>query len=159
MEKYIEQTNGSSIQELIQNHHQELIDFYTSLPDELADYAYAEGKWSVKETLVHVVDTDSVFAYRALVIARGEQQALPGFDQDQYAANMNTSEHSFTFWKEAFVAQRRFIEKLITSFSEQQLLKIGSVSDYRLSVNASCYVLFGHALHHMNILKERYLRK
>lgn len=157
MENYIGQAQGNTIQELIDNYHQQLLDFYCSLPEEKADYAYAPGKWTVKEVLSHVIETDTIFAYRALSISRGETQTLPGFDQDQYMENAEVNRQSLHFLKESFKAQREVVRLLVGSFSEKQLATIGHVSDYRLSVNSTCFVLFGHALHHISILQERYL--
>ena len=157
MQNYIDSVKGNTIAEIITNHHQELLDFYLSIPENFADYRYAEGKWTVKDVLMHVIDTDIVFGYRALAISRGESQILNGFDQDQYVQNAETSLQSFVFLKEMFKAQRESTKFLISSFSEKQLNRIGKVSDYELSVNAACFVLFCHALHHMRILKERYL--
>ncbi len=156
MINYIGLTTGNSVQELIANHHQQLLDCYSSIPEEKADYKYAPEKWTVKEVLAHVTDTDIVFGYRALSISRGEQQTLPGFDENAYANNSEANNHSLYFLKENFKAQREVVKLLVASFSEKQLATIGNVSNYKLNVNAACYVLFGHALHHMNILKERY---
>lgn len=156
MEKYIQLANGSSITELIASHHQRLLDFYASIPEAKADYQYAPDKWTVKEVLSHVIDTDTVFAYRALVISRGEQQTLPGFDQDQFTENAEADQQSLAVLKEIFQTQRNYIKLLVSSFSNKQLARIGNVADYKLSVNAVSYALFGHALHHMQILKERY---
>ncbi|MFT4204074.1 MAG: DinB family protein [Chitinophagaceae bacterium] len=126
MEGYIGETKGETIPELIANHHQELLDFYGSLPEDKADYAYATGKWTVKEVLSHVIDTDAVFFYRALALSRGETQTLPGFDQDQYADNAEATSQSLAALKGIFAAQRTFIQSAIVSFSETQLSRIGA---------------------------------
>ncbi|WP_447640495.1 MULTISPECIES: DinB family protein [Chitinophagaceae] len=158
MGKYIAQTRGMCVQDLIGNHYQDLVDFYCSIPEEKVDYQYAPGKWTVGQVMTHVIDTDAVFAYRALVIARGETQALPGFDQDLFAISAKTNRLPLSRLKDMFLAQRAWVKLLVTSFSETELSQVGNVSDYRLSVNAACFVLFGHALHHKKILQELYLK-
>lgn len=158
MEKYIAQTQGASVQDLIDYHYQALVDFYSSIPEEKVEYRYAPGKWTVREVVTHVIDTDAVFAYRALVIARGETQTLPGFDQDFFAISTKTNRLPLSRLKDMFLAQRVWVKLLVTSFSEAELSQVGNVSDYQLSVNAACFVLFGHALHHKKILQELYLK-
>ena len=157
MESYIKHADGDTVTELISRYHQQLIDFYSAIPREKENYRYAPDKWTVKEVLAHVIDTDMIFAYRALAISRGEKQTLPGFNQDEYVSHCEADKHSLDSLKEHFKTQRELIKCLLLSFSESQLNTIGFVSDYQLSVNATCFVLFGHALHHMEILKERYL--
>ncbi|QES89992.1 DinB family protein [Rhizosphaericola mali] len=153
---YIDKTRGENIAELIQNHSDELIQFYISIPEEKADYAYAPDKWTVKEVLQHVIDNDRIFSYRMLAFSRGDQNVLPGYEQDDYIRNAQIENKSFLHLKEEFLFNRKSVELLIQSFSDEQLAIIGKIADYQITINTGCYILFGHALHHMVILKERY---
>ncbi|PZP46277.1 MAG: DNA damage-inducible protein DinB [Pseudopedobacter saltans] len=156
MQGYIDRTTGNNVQEIVDNHHQQLVDFYMSIPEDMSDFRYAANKWSIKEIVFHVIDTDLIFGFRALSISRGETQVLNGFDQDQYIQNAAVDQQTFAALKQMFQAQRESTKHLVLSFTEQQLQTIGKVADYSLSVNAACFVLFGHALHHMHVLQERY---
>ena len=134
-------------------------DLIYSLPEKLLNHRYAEGKWSIKEVLVHVVDDERIFAYRALCYARGEQMGLPGFDQDAYAAHSQADERSLDNIFEEYEAVRRSTIALFNGLPEDSLSRIGngSGSFAGASVRAMAYHLAGHELHHINLIKERYL--
>jgi hypothetical protein len=153
---YIDKTHGENIPELIQHHSDELIQFYLSIPEDKADFTYAPDKWTVKEVLQHVIDNDRVFSYRVLAFSRGDQNVLPGYEQDDYIRNANIANKSFLQLKEEFLFNRKSVELLLQSLTEDQLSIMGKIGDFQISVNTGCYILFGHALHHMTILKERY---
>lgn len=153
---YIDKTHGENITELIRNHSDELIQFYISISEEKADYAYAPDKWTVKEVLQHVIDNDRIFSYRMLAFSRGDQNVLPGYEQDDYIRNAHINNKTFLQLKEEFLFNRKSVELLIQSFTEGQLAIMGNIGDFQISVNTGCYILFGHALHHMAILNERY---
>ncbi len=132
---------------------------FTNLPANKADYAYADGKWTIKQVLGHMCDTERVFAYRLLCILRGEQQTLPGFEQDDYAeyANPGFAKRSIESLAEEFRIIRQSTLFIVDNIDPDEELITGSISDYRASVRGLCYVIVGHELHHLNILKERYL--
>lgn len=155
-ENYIQNVKGNTIDEIIGNHENKLIGFYTSIPASKSDDAYADSKWTVKQVLSHVIDNDRIMAYRALALSRGERQTLPGYDQNEYMAHSFAGKISLAQFQEEFVAVRQSNLFLLRSFTDSQLQMTGHVSDYKTSVNSLCYVLFGHALHHMHILQERY---
>jgi uncharacterized damage-inducible protein DinB len=131
--------------------------FLHRLPAEKWDYRYAEGKWTIKELIQHVIDTERIFSYRALCFARGEKISLPGFDENTYAAaseaNNRTSEALLNEWK----AVRSATQLLYQSFSEKQLLQTGMANNSTVSVEGLGFIIVGHVLHHLQILKERYL--
>ncbi|NCD69171.1 DinB family protein [Mucilaginibacter agri] len=134
-------------------------DTYTylmALPAEKADYAYAEGKWTIKQLIGHMSDTERVFAYRLLCFARGEQQVLPGFDQDEYEASNNVASRTLQDLAEEFKMLRQVNMYVINNLSAEQLEIRGKASDYTITVKALLYAMAGHEIHHMNILKERY---
>lgn len=133
------------------------IDFVRDIPMGKYDYRYAEGKWTIKDIIQHVIDAERIFAYRALRIARGDKTALPGFEENDYA--------------NAAQADRRHLQELLTelsmvrqstiflfkSFLENELLHKGTASGYSVSVRALGFLIIGHQNHHIKIFKERYL--
>ena len=120
-------------------------------------YRYAEGKWTIKEILQHVNDTERIFCYRALAFARREQSILPGFSENQYAANSHANDLSWSSLLNDFKIARKNSISLFSSFNNDDLNFIGKVSDYSISVRALGFAIAGHCIHHMNIVKERYL--
>lgn len=127
------------------------------LSEEQASSRYAPGKWSIKQLVGHVTDGERVFAYRALAIARGETQPLPGFDQDPYVANGGADERSISDLAEELATVRRANVMMFRAFSEEAWLRMGTASDNRISVRAIGYGILGHERHHVRILREKYL--
>ncbi|MEP7318375.1 MAG: DinB family protein [Panacibacter sp.] len=155
--RYINYAQGNSITEVMANHAKQLKDFYTSLPEANADYAYAEGKWTIKEVLQHVIDAERVFSYRALRIARKDKTPLPGFDENEYAKNSNAPARTLQSLKDEFNAVRYSTDLMLQSFNEDQLNATGIASNNSITVNALAFITYGHLLHHKAILEERYL--
>ena len=154
---YIGLTQGGNIEDLIANHGVDLLQFYSSIPEEKADYSYAKGKWTVKQLFQHVIDTERILAYRAMSISRNEPMPLYGFDENSYAENAPASHRTLASLKEEFVLIRKSTDLLFRSFTEEQLAKRGVVNKNTITVNAIYYILFGHNIHHTNILKDKYL--
>ena len=119
------------------------------------DYSYAPGKWTVRQSIMHIIDTERVFAYRALCISRGEQQVLPGFDQDSYARQDWSHVGRDQLWKE-FNAVRRATMTLFQNMNQDMLSRIGKVANNDFSVCAVPYICAGHLIHHMNVFKSTY---
>ncbi len=128
-----------------------------SLSDENWQYSYAEGKWTPKEILLHTIDTERIFCYRALQIARSENAILPGFDENLFAENSNANERSPEDLINEYRTVRQATTALFESFSEQTMNNTGNANDKPLSVQAAGFIICGHELHHINIIKERYL--
>jgi hypothetical protein len=128
---------------------------FSSLTEEQGAYAYAPGKWTVKQALGHMIDTERTFAYRALVFSRNHIE-LPGFDQDIYVANHDVNNISVKNLAEEFRAARLSNLYMIKGFSDEQLLRDGIASSSRFTVRAFVYMLAGHELHHLNIFRDRY---
>ncbi len=156
-QRYIDAALGENIKELIHNYSQPLIDFFKSIPENIGDYSYANGKWTIKQLLQHLIDTERIFAYRALRFSRNDQTALAGFDEDNYAENSPVAHRSLKSMIEEFIALRKSTDLLLLSFTEEQLKMSGTASGNYATVNALCFIIFGHLLHHQNILIERYL--
>jgi hypothetical protein len=120
------------------------------------DYRYAADKWTFKELLIHMSDTERIFSYRILCFSRAEKQAQPGFDQDEYINNFNFDHLNIKkVWKE-FALLRKSNIQMIKNLTQEQIESIGVASGNPISCNALVYILAGHVDHHMKILKERY---
>jgi len=142
---------------LIERYSLSLNNFINSLPEAKADYAYAEGKWTIKEVIQHIIDTERIFGYRCLRIARKDTTVLPGFEQDDYVATANAHKRTLQSLKDEFTAVRKASDLLIASLAEEQLAAAGTVNNYRVTANAYAYAIFGHALHHQQLIEARYL--
>jgi len=156
-EKFVRLVRGESLAEVIKNHSQEALDFYLSLPEERADYAYLPEKWTVKELLQYMIDCERIITFRILFFARGEKAVLNPFDENEYARQSEANRRTLQSLKDEFKAARLSSDLLMLSFSENQLQKTGLLSGQKVTVNAQCFSMFGHMLHHKAILEERYL--
>lgn len=156
-EAYINKVSSNTVAAIVNDYSASLEVFYMALPEAKADYAYADGKWTVKDVLQHVIDAERIFTYRLLRIARHDQTPLPGFEENDYAANAGASARSLDSLKEEFSAVRKSTDLLLLSLTEEQLERSGITNNTEVSANAIAYVLFGHLLHHKEILEQRYL--
>lgn len=132
-------------------------EFMLSLPEEKLTYRYAKNKWTIKEILVHIIDDERIYAYRALCFARNDKTELPGFEQDDYALFSNANERSIENILNEYEAVRNATITLFESFDEAALLRKGIANKNKATVRALGYHLAGHELHHINIIKEKYL--
>lgn len=130
---------------------------FNMFPQNKGDFRYAEGKWTLKEVVGHMLDTDRIFSYRALAIARGEKQPLPGFDQDIYVVNGKFNNRPlFDLVYEYRLARENNLQ-MFKGFDNSVLQNRGVASGYEVTVLALMFMIVGHQKHHVNILKERYL--
>ena len=146
---------------LILEHLQENViatsDFIRALPEDKLTYRYAEGKWTIKEILAHLIDDERIYAYRALRFARGDQTELPGFEQDDYAPESRANERSIEDLLREFATVRSATISLFESFDSSVLTRMGVASGNVMSVRAAVYHIAGHELRHMKIIREHYL--
>lgn len=133
------------------------ISFYDRIPEDLRDHRYADGKWSVREVLGHVVDTERIFAYRLMCIARGDRTPLPGMDQDEYMAGADFASRSWESLRAEYEHQRRADVALVSSLGADDFARRGTASGWEVSVRAVAWILAGHEMHHRHVLRERYL--
>lgn len=154
-ETYIKLVDGDVI-EILERQATEFPDFINSLIEK-ADYAYAPGKWTLKELIGHIIDTERILVYRLTCFARNEQQHLPGFEEDDYVANAHFSDRSLLSFSEEFSLLRRANMYLIKSLTEAELNNAGTASDRKITVRAIVYVIAGHIMHHTSVIKDRYL--
>jgi uncharacterized damage-inducible protein DinB len=130
-----------------------------SLPEKMLYHRYAAGKWSIKETLVHIIDDERIFAYRALRFARNEQMNLIGFDQDAYAQYSKANERGLDNIFDEYEAVRRSTIALFNGLPEDSFMRIGKCTGTanNASVRALAYHIAGHEQHHINLIKEKYI--
>ena len=131
--------------------------FILSLPESKLMYRYAAGKWTIKETLVHIMDTERIFAYRALRFARNDATALPGYEQNDYVPYSRANERTLPDIFQEYSSVREATLSLFNSFSEEEFLRKGIANGNPASVRALAYQIAGHELHHLKIIKERYV--
>ena len=134
------------------------INFIKEIPEEKFAYSYADGKWSLAEVLLHLIDSERVFQHRAFRFARNDQTELPGFDQDLYVPASNANSRSKVEIIEEFISVRKSSITLFTSFSDETLKSTGTASDIVISVRALGFIMCGHVLHHKNIIQDNYLK-
>ena len=156
-ETYIKLVDEEDLVQTMRLSLQEIVDFLDRITPDKADYRYAEGKWTVKELLQHVIDTERIFSYRGLCFARGEQQSLPGFDENAYAQNADVSGRSLKELKEELLIVRESVFMMFRGFTPEMLNRVGTSNNKQVSVNAIGFMIIGHLRHHFNILRERYL--
>lgn len=156
-ESYIKNVIGSDPFRNLENQYQEIQSILQSLPEVEANYAYSEGKWTVKEVLGHITDTERVMSYRAFCISRKEKRSLPGFEQDDYVKEANFNERSITNLLEDYRAVRKSTISLFKNFTEDMLNQKGIANEKEVSVLALLFIITGHEMHHLKILKEKYL--
>lgn len=154
--KYINLVQGNTIQEIVNNYAFDLQEFYNSLPEEKANYAYAENKWTLKQVLQHLTDAERVFAYRALRISRNDATPLASFDENAYVENGFSQQRALSSLKQEFNSVRAATDIFLLSLNDEQIMRMGTASDNPVSVNALAFIMYGHLLHHKNILEERY---
>jgi len=124
---------------------------------EKADYAYAPGKWTIRELAGHIIDTERILVYRLTCFARAEKQPLPGFEEDDYVASAHFSDRSLLSLSEEFALLRKANLYLFKSLNEAELERNGTANNKQMTVRALLYVIAGHVMHHSQIIKERYL--
>ncbi|MGA9406330.1 MAG: DinB family protein [Bacteroidota bacterium] len=132
-------------------------EFILSLPKEKFSYRYAKDKWTIKDILVHIMDDERIYAYRALRFARNDKTELPGFEQDDYVPYAKANNRSIENILEEYATIRNATLSLFKSFNEEDVLRSGVANGHSVSVRALIYHLAGHELHHMKIIRDRYL--
>jgi uncharacterized damage-inducible protein DinB len=127
------------------------------VPDDRLEYRYADGKWTIKEILLHIADDERIYAYRALRFARNDGTELPGFDQDRYTRYAGAQERTMASLLEEFTTVRMATLSLFDGLGDEALTRAGVASGNPMSVRAIAYHIAGHELRHRNLIRERYL--
>ena len=155
--RYIESVEHENVMEALSAQMHVVLNLFKNLSEEQASYRYAPEKWSLKQLLGHITDTERIFSYRALAIARGEKQSLLGFDENEYMEASNFEEQSLHNLIEQYQHNRLSSMALFNTFSEEILNRQGIANGSSLTVRAILWMVAGHEAHHLNIIKERYL--
>jgi len=156
-ERYVSLVPGDNILEVLGNQLDETLALLRSVPETRAGFRYAEGKWSVKELVGHMIDTERIFAYRALRFARNDRTPLPGYEQDDYIRNASFDACTLADLAAEFESVRRSTLFLFKHLDTDAWMRKGLASEAEVSVRALAYIIAGHELHHREILRDRYL--
>jgi len=154
--RYFALNSPEPFQDQIHSQIEECTELFKSKGEDWSNKPYAAGKWSPKEVLGHVIDTERIMTFRALCFARGEKSALPGFDQDPYVLNARFGQVAISDLLEDFKNQRYALLSLIKTLPESSMANLGQASGNPISPRALFWIIPGHFVHHFSILKERY---
>lgn len=155
--KYTSFVKEENLIEAFTNQTEIINNFFNKITEEKSLYAYAAGKWTLREMLQHIIDTERIFSYRALAIARGETTALPGFDENEYAANSNGNARTWASLVAEMNAVRTVTKLLFESFTENMLAKKGKFTSNTADPKTLGFIMLGHIYHHISVAEERYL--
>ena len=155
-EGYISLVEGNDIFKILVSQSIKTQEVLNSFPKAMGDFTYQPGKWTVKEVIGHLIDTERVMAYRAMCIARDEKQLLPGFDQDDYVKSGNFNKRDLFDLVYEFRLLRESNMLFEKGLDKEVLSKRGTANNKEVTVLALFYIIAGHEKHHMNILRDRY---
>lgn len=156
---YINAIPEDNLQEALANNTRRFRKLLKQIPHKKINYAYAEGKWTIKELLQHIIDAERVFIYRALTFARQDPAQLPGFDENTWAITAKAPKRKWNDLVNEFKALRASNESFFNSLDDEQLRQTGIANNNPVSVAALGFLCAGHAAHHIRIIKERYLNE
>ncbi|MGC1631267.1 MAG: DinB family protein [Gelidibacter sp.] len=154
---YIDNVEDIELLDALKRNRKLVVSFIKNIDKNKISYRYAEGKWSVKEIFIHLIDTERVFAYRALCIARNDKTELSGFDQDGFVSHSYADNRNIDDLLSEYETVRMATISLFASFNQEVLTARGIANHSSLSVRAAAFIIVGHENHHLQIIKARYL--
>ena len=154
---YIQSMLDANYLDLLGNVYADAITILIDISEEKANYAYAEGKWTIKDILQHIIDSERIFTYRMVAISRGEKQAILGYDHDDYVVCAKAKNRSFASLLKEYKNLHQSTNDFIASFSTEMLQMAGNANGNMIKVIDLIYINAGHQKHHIHVLKERYL--
>jgi hypothetical protein len=154
---YIQSVLDDDYLNVLSNVYADAIKVLNTIPEEKANYAYAEGKWTINDILQHIIDSERIFTYRMVAISRGEKQAILGYDHNDYVTCAKATNRSFDSLLKEYKSLHQSTNDLIASFSTEMLQMAGNANGSSIKVIDLIYINGGHQKHHINVLKERYL--
>ncbi|MBD1397838.1 DinB family protein [Pontibacter sp. JH31] len=154
---YIGNANTDDLLTALAASEEYIVNLMLSLKEQQLKHRYQPGKWSIKEILMHLADTERIFAYRALCFARNDKTELPGFDENAYAEESKSDARPITSILAEYAAARQATIELFKGFEDEMLDRKGTASGRSVSVRALGFAILGHEIHHLNIIKQRYL--
>ena len=134
-----------------------VINFFTAIPENKLSYQYAPEKWTIKDILQHMIDTERIFMYRMLCIARNDKTAFPGYDQDRYITPAGANQKSLPQLLKEFTVTREYTINLVHSLTDKAFKNMGTVSNIPISARACAFTILGHNTWHIEIIKNNYL--
>ncbi|HEV8428930.1 MAG TPA: DinB family protein [Pyrinomonadaceae bacterium] len=155
-QKYFDLVPDDNYEELLRQNSDATARFFEGLPSDKHDYRYAEGKWTIKEVFMHIIDTERVFAYRALAAARGDESPVYRMDEELYARNVDVSKRTIADLVSEFKVVRRGSEYVFENLNDEQSTRSCNIVTHPMSVRAIGYFLIGHVQHHIGVVRERY---
>jgi uncharacterized damage-inducible protein DinB len=159
VQRYLDLIPSENWLEELKKSGEKTVEIYSNLTNEQSLFAYAEGKWTMKELLLHLSDTERIFQYRILAFARGDKNELPGFDEELYADQSFANERSLESLLEEYKLIRKSSQILLDTLNPSVLHNIGTANGNQISAETIGKLIVGHNVHHLNIIEERYLSK
>ncbi|WP_312173119.1 DinB family protein [Chryseobacterium sp.] len=157
IQRYLDLIPSENWLEELKKTGEQTVELYAQLSEEQSSFAYAEGKWTLKELLLHLSDTERVFQYRILAFLRSDQNELPGFDEELYANQSFANERTVSSLLEEYQLIRKSSQVLLETAHLSALKNIGTANGNQISAETIGKLIVGHNVHHLNIIKERYL--
>ena len=154
---YIQEAPAGDLLRTLEQQATELPAFYRGIPEAKGGHRYAEGKWSIRDVMLHVNDAERVFSYRLLRFARGDTTDLPGFDENLFVKHAEADRQALVQLAGEFAALRRSTIALLAPMTDEQMMRRGTANKNPISARAIAWIIAGHAAHHAQIVKERYL--
>ena len=158
-QKYVSLVPEDEIVPALESQIDELTQLFRDLPEENGTFSYADGKWTIKEVVSHIIDGERIFAYRAFRIARGDKTSIEGFEQDGYIENSHANRRSFSELLGEFKLLRDANIILFRNLDPDDWSRVGTANNVEISVRSLAWIMAGHVRHHAKILQERYLAK
>jgi hypothetical protein len=158
-EQYIGLVGEGAVTEILAKQLEGTAELLSGIPEEQADYRYADGKWTLKEVIGHISDNERVMSYRLLRAARGDKTPLAGYDQDDFMDGASFQEWTWQQVIEDYTAVRHATLTLLRGLSEEAWLRVGIANGGRLSARALAYIIAGHEMHHLQVIQNKYLEK
>ena len=156
-EKYMALVADGEYLSLLKQNSVETVNYFEAMPEERSQYKYAEGKWTIKEVFMHIIDTERVFAYRGLTAARGDACPHYRMDEELYASNVDVSQRTLQSLISEFKAVRASTEHLFAHLTDSQSKRQCNIVTHPMTARAIGYFLIGHVKHHLNVINQRYL--
>ena len=153
---YVDTLRDKDYMSVLRDHYYAVPAMLLAMPEEKWNFAYAPAKWTVGELMMHLADSERIFAYRALRFARNDKTELPGFDENAYVPNLNSERRTGVSIIEEYKAVRNATIVMFDNFDEEMLLRTGVANGNEFSVKLLGAVIAGHETHHLRILQERY---
>ena len=154
---YIKSLGNVNLFEILESSLYDLVQTIENLPEEKLNFQYQEGKWTIKELVQHIIDAERVLSYRALRFSRNDSTDLQGFNEDWYVENSNGNDRTIIDLLEEFTYLRKGSIALFKSFTDEMFSLSGSINGSDMSVRALGFIIAGHQIHHLKIIKEKYL--